>query len=100
MRRYEVRFSDAAEAGLDAILNFIANDNPLRALTFVEELRQRTFDLLSVTPNASMRIGSFRFAVFGRYVVVFSVDDENGIVRVHLVTEGHRNWRRMLGDPH
>ncbi|MBX3531757.1 MAG: type II toxin-antitoxin system RelE/ParE family toxin [Rhizobiaceae bacterium] len=96
MKRYEVRFSSSAEADLDSILLYIAADNPVRAITFVEELRERTIDFLSVAPNAATSIGRFKYVVFGRYIVAYTVDDEAAVARVQLVTEGHRDWHRLL----
>jgi plasmid stabilization system protein ParE len=98
VKRYEVRFSASAEADLDSILLYIAADNPVRAMSFVEELRERTIDFLSVAPNAATSIGRFKYVVFGRYVVAFTVDDAAAVVRVQMVTEGHRDWRRLLRD--
>ena len=39
-----------------------------------------------------------RVPLAGRYVAVYSVDEEALLVRVLLVTEGHRNWHRLLDD--
>lgn len=96
MKRYEVRFSPSAESDLDSILLFIAADNPARALSFVEELGQRALDFLSGTPRATSSIGRYRYMVIGNYVMAFSVDEDAAIVRVQLVTDGHRNWHRLL----
>lgn len=96
MKRYEVRFSANAEADLDSILLYIAADNPVRAITFVDDLRRRAIDLLSVTPNAATPIGRFRYTVFGRYVIAFTVDEAARVARIQLVTEGHRNWHRLF----
>lgn len=98
MTRYEVSFSASADADFDSILFYIAADNPVRAISFVEELKQRAMDFLSATPNAGSSIGQFRYMVVGQYVIVYSVDDEASLVHVRLVTEGHRNWHRLLDD--
>lgn len=36
--------------------------------------------------------------VMGHYVVVYRVDGDAQIVTVLLVTEGHRNWRRLIDE--
>lgn len=96
MKRYEVRFSASAESDLDSILLFIAADSPARAISFMDELRERAANFLAVTPWATSMIGRYRYMVIGNYVIVFSVEEEAGSVQVHLVTEGHRNWQRLL----
>lgn len=96
MRRYEVTFTASADADFDSILFYIAADNPSRAIGFVEELRQRTIDRLSATPKAGPAIGRHRYMVVGSYVVVYLIDEETSLVRVVMVTEGHRNWRAMF----
>jgi toxin ParE1/3/4 len=98
MTRYEVVFSSSADADLDSILFYIAADNPLRAIEFVEDLRQRVETFLSSTPKGGARIGRFRYLVIGRYVAVYSIDDEALRVNLLLITEGHRNWQRLLDD--
>jgi plasmid stabilization system protein ParE len=98
MKRYEVLFTDHAEADFDDIADFIAADNPHKALSFVAALHDRTVAFLSVTPNAGTRVEGQRFTVFGRYVIVYRVDDEAGVVTVIIVSEGHRDWQRLLED--
>ena len=97
MRRYEVIFSAGADADFDSILFHIAADSPLRAISYIDELRQRTVDFLSSTPKGGTAVGSHRYMVAGSYVVVYLIDESAGTVTVVMVTEGHRNWRPMFG---
>lgn len=98
MTRYEVRFAASADTDFDSIQDYIARENPIRAITFVQELRDKSFRLLSEAPNAGAAIGLRRYIVHGRYVVIYTVDETRRVVTVTLVTEGHRDWRRMLED--
>jgi plasmid stabilization system protein ParE len=41
MMPYTISYSEDAVADFDSILHFIAQDNPLRAISFVDELRQK-----------------------------------------------------------
>lgn len=93
MTTYHVEFADTADADFDAIQDYIALDNPYRALTFIEELKEAAIRFLSATPNAGSRVGRLRYYRKGNYVVVYAVDEARATVRVVLVTEGHRNWR-------
>jgi toxin ParE1/3/4 len=93
-----VRFSENADADFDGILHFIAQDNPLRAISFVDELRVRAVNALEAFPNAGKPFGSARMLSFGNYVILYRVDEAAKIVTVILVTEGHRDWQDLLED--
>ena len=96
MTRYRVLFTVHAVADFDHIADFIAEDSPEKALSFVTELQKRAAALLSFNPKAGRSIGDHRLAVFGRYVVIYRIDDEERSVTVVIVTEGHRDWQRLL----
>lgn len=98
MTTFNVVFSHAADADFDDILHYIAKDDPMQAIRFVDRLQQRTIDLLSTSPNAGTPIGKFRYSVFSGYVVVYAVDEQNRRVNVVLVSEGHRDWRKLLKE--
>lgn len=98
MTTFRVEFTATAEADLDAILGHIRADNPKRALSFVEELRQAALRILPQTPHAGSPVGKHRYLVRGNYVTVYRVDDEQAAVYVLLVTEAHRNWRPAFED--
>ncbi len=95
---YSVKFSESADADFDSILHFIAQDNPLRAISFVDELRQSAEEALSIFPNAGKPFGSARMLSFGNYVILYRVDDAARTVTIILVTEGHRDWQELLED--
>ncbi len=98
MTGFVVEFTPFAEADFDAIQNYIAADNPFRALTFAEELRDAAVRFLSVTPHAGSKVGKLRYFSKRNYVLVYRVDDDRHLVQVLLISEGHRNWRRLLDD--
>jgi plasmid stabilization system protein ParE len=52
---YSDRFTEAADADFDDILHFIAADNPHRAISFVEELSARIFNVLNGFPGTGKR---------------------------------------------
>ena len=73
-----VLFTEAAEVDLEAIGDWIAQDNPKRALTFVSELRQRCealalaplgFPLVMGHAQTGIRVRSYRsYLIFYRPV--------------------------------
>lgn len=75
-----VDITDEAEAGLEAIGDYIARDNPERALSFVRELYQRCLELAEM-PKAWTVVPRYehygiRRRVHGRYLIFFRVEPE------------------------
>jgi toxin ParE1/3/4 len=86
-----VEFSDYVEEDLDAIAEYIANDNPRRAVTFLEEIRAEIRNIGEGPLHYRLRpdIGEdARLAVVGRYVVLFAVRG-SGVVRIERVVQGN-----------
>lgn len=98
MKFFTVEFTASAEADFDAIIDHISADNPKRAFSFVDELRDLAIRILTQTPHAGAPIGRYRYLVRGNYVTVYRVDDEGATVYVLLVTEAHCNWRPAFED--
>lgn len=63
MRKYPISITAAAEQDLAGIINYIAADNPITALKFVDEIEEsilqlEDFPLSGVTPkNRRWRVG-------------------------------------------
>jgi plasmid stabilization system protein ParE len=89
-----VEFSSFIESDLETIGDYIARDNPIRAATFVRELREK---LRHVSQNPflyqlRLDIGrDARIAVFGRYIILFRIIPGRDIVRVERVVSGYRD---------
>lgn len=70
--------SAEAEADLEEIGDYIAQDNPERAVTFLEEIRGR-FDAISQMPRAYPERPEIddgvRACVHGQYVIFYYVTD-------------------------
>ena len=96
MSGFDVRFSQAADGDFDDILHFIAKDGPANAVALVDRLERRVRSLLAANPDAGRVVNRFRYFVFDGYVVVYEIDLASQQVTVVLLTEGHRNWRRVL----
>jgi toxin ParE1/3/4 len=87
----------AALADLKAIALFIAEDNPDRAASFVDELRRKATDIVerpaSYPARDELSLG-LRAARLGRYLIFFrTATDEVQIVRV---LHGARNLPRLF----
>jgi len=86
------RFSRRAEADLEEIGDFIARDNPMRAVSFVGELRDHCRKLLTFPQAAPLRpeLGDdVRLRVFGNYVVLYVVHLD--LLEIRRIVHGARN---------
>jgi toxin ParE1/3/4 len=88
----QFRFSRRAEADLEEIAAYIARDNPVRAVSFVGELRGHCRHLLTFPEAAPLRpeLGAgVRLSVFGNYVMLYVVHPE--LLEIRRVVYGARN---------
>jgi toxin ParE1/3/4 len=83
-----VELTAAAEVDLEAIGDYIAQDNPVRALSFVQELSRSCMELADM-PEAWPIIPRFerhcvRRRVHGRYLIFYRVAEER-IIILHVL---------------
>jgi len=84
--------SPLAELDLEEIGDYIARDNPARAVSFVREIRGRCVKIAGNPEASPLRheLGEgIRMAVFGRYLIFYTADSER--VRIERVLHGARN---------
>jgi toxin ParE1/3/4 len=90
------RFSRQAEIDIEEIGDFIARDNPVRAVTYIQELRIRCRKLADFPAAAPARTplgDSVRVVVFGRYLILYVVHQD--LLEIRRVVHGARN---LAGD--
>lgn len=95
-----VIFTDEAERDLEQIGDYIAQDNPRRALTFLMEL-SRKCEELAKTPLGWPLVARYeqhgiRRRVHGNYCIFYRVDSEQ-IVIVHILN-GAMDYAAILLD--
>jgi plasmid stabilization system protein ParE len=103
MSQYRVIFSATARQHLTAIADFIGEDNPRRALTFIRELQRRCRDLSThpmIGPVARRSAGrDVRRVVHGRYNIFYRVDTR--IIEIMAVLPGAVDLDAIFPrDPH
>ena len=92
-----VELSPLVLSDLEAIGDYIARDNPRRAVSFVREIRAKFRQIGKGPLRYRLRpeIGrDARLAVAGQYVILFRVIDS--VVRVERVVFGGRNLPEVL----
>ena len=91
-------FTPLAEQDLESIAEYIAADNPLRAINFVREMRQQCQRIAQnppgyrLRPELGERIGS---CAYGHYVIFFEASPRE--VTVVRVLHGARDVPAQFG---
>ncbi|MBP0617560.1 type II toxin-antitoxin system RelE/ParE family toxin [Jiella mangrovi] len=93
-----VVYTAEAETDLEAIADYIASDNPKRALSFVSDLRKICIDL-AATPQAYPRLLRYRdFEVrrrsHGNYLIFYRINGER-IEILHII-HAARDYEAIL----
>lgn len=98
----KLAISPLAEQDIEAIGDYIAQDNPVRAASFTEELYQQCL-LIAESPviyRERPELGqSIRICAYGRYIIVFRILDME--VRIERMLHGSRDINSLFAgaDP-
>ena len=90
-------FAPLAEADLDEIADYIAADNPARALSFTRELRERCAKIASTPRTYPLRptiAPDIRAAPFGNYLIFYSERADH--VLIERILHGARDIEGMF----
>jgi toxin ParE1/3/4 len=85
-------FSPLAEHDLEEIGDYIARDNPSRAVSFIREIREQCAKITAMPLAAPVRheLGEgIRMVPFGHYLIFCTVDAES--IRIERILYGARN---------
>lgn len=78
-----VAFTPLAEADLESIGDYIAQDNPRRALSFLAELREQCGKIANAPLAYQARpelAENLRSCAYGHYVIFFQPDDADVLI--------------------
>ena len=93
----QLEFSRFIEGDLDDIADYIAQDNPIRAVSFIKDIRTKFRDIQRTPLIYQLRpdIGdAARMAIIGNYAILFRVMGD--VVRIERVTYGSRDLAGVL----
>ena len=97
---YTLRYLPVAQDDLHSILDFIAQDNPSRAASFIEELDTKIGllaeqPLLGQTPrHPKLREYGYRVLILDAYLVFYIVRGKT--IEIHRVIHGSRNLDHLI----
>lgn len=95
-----VVFSPKAEHDLEDIADYIAADNPRRAVSFVRELRERCFALGTLPASARpfpALAPDAHILPYRNYVILYRNLPRH--VSIERIVHGARDIMALLGDP-
>jgi toxin ParE1/3/4 len=94
-----VVFSPVAERDLEDIADYIAENNPRRALSFVRDIRERCKKLAtsprSARPFPALGAAS-RILPYGSYVILYRIVEDE--VSIERVLHGARDILRLISE--
>jgi toxin ParE1/3/4 len=92
---FKVKYMPQAIDDLGHILDYIAKDNPLRAISFVDEIEIKTNAFLSTAPKGgSIYKKQTRYFPIGNYVVLYEVNDAKSEVNVLHIVNARTDWKK------
>jgi toxin ParE1/3/4 len=92
---YTVKYMPAAIDDLRDIAVYIAQDNPRRALSFIDELERSTSDLLATAPlSGRIYKNETRYFPIGRYVMLYEVNKRKKLVEVFHIVAAATDWKK------
>jgi toxin ParE1/3/4 len=93
---FTVKYPPVALSDLRSIANYIARDNPHRAISFINELQERTNDFLAIAPNGGTPYkNNTRYFVVRNYVVLYEVNDVERYVDVLHIVSVRMDWKKF-----
>jgi toxin ParE1/3/4 len=91
-------FTAQAEADIEAILDHIALDNPLRAMTFVQEPRKACMELRAMPERCPLvprhRSSGIRRRVHGSYLIFFRISTDT--MEILHILHGAMDYEHIL----
>jgi toxin ParE1/3/4 len=95
----EFRISRSASTDIDSIAEYIAQDNPDRAATFIEELYQKLLVVAERPLSFPIReeiSPTIRSAHHGKYLIFFKVNAK--IIDILRILHGSRDFENLLWE--
>ncbi len=94
---YRIGLTPQAEADLDALVAFIAQDRPQAAQRFSRAItaRVRTLSHVPYLGAVFRRREGIRYLVHSPYLIIYRIDDEVELVEVLRFWHGARSARRL-----
>jgi len=104
MKTYRVELSDTAEGNILDIVEYIAVDNPARAVSFVKELTASLRNTLSLFPRVGRVVTDYDFEFelrifpYENYLAYYRIQEDRKTVEILFIFHGSRDIQKFLND--
>ena len=94
---YQIIITEQADQNLENIGDYIAEDNPARAISFIREIRGYLEERLSHFPfSAKLVTNTIRMLPYKRYSVLYIVDEDQKSVKILHIFAGGQDWESII----
>jgi toxin ParE1/3/4 len=94
---YNLIIPEQARQDLKDITKYIADDSPIRARSFIKELKTYFEDRLKQLPLSGKAVkGLVRMLPYKRYIILYIVDENKKLVKILNIFAGGRDWESFL----
>lgn len=90
-------FSPQSATDLEDIGDYIARDNPLRAISFIDEIVEHCQQLIEMPESFPMRndlAKGLRMMVHGQYLILYRIIETD--VRIERIVHGSRKLKKLV----
>ncbi|MES2677376.1 MAG: type II toxin-antitoxin system RelE/ParE family toxin [Pseudomonadota bacterium] len=83
---YRIRILKKAKQDLSNIRDYIALDNPYRAISFTQEMLTNFSRKISIYPKSGLKCKDFYYSIYKNYLIFYDIaESEKEIVILHIV---------------
>ncbi len=99
---FELIYANEADNDLQAIYDYIAQDNPERASSYLSEIEKQILHLRdfpnigSESKYAELRVQGIRILPFEDYLIFHTVNEKSGTVNIVRVLRGSVNYKHLF----
>ena len=94
---YSLITTRQAKQDLKDIAKYIAPENPVRAMTFIDEMEKYLEERLSHFPfSAKLVTHTIRMLPYKRYGILYIVDEKENSVKVLHIFAGGQDWENII----
>jgi plasmid stabilization system protein ParE len=99
MANYKIKWDKLAENDLDEIAWYLADVALVPAVAAKLEVAIRK-EINSLKYSPYRRVvdenTKYRKTFAWKYIIIFSIDEDKKIVRIHRIFHGHQDWQKQL----
>lgn len=102
MTHYSIKIMPTARLGLLTIGDYIALDNPIRAISFVDEITDSLQKTLSLFPYSGKKVDDLsaqqeiRVWSYGRYNCYYHIIEQKSLVEILFVFHASRDVQKLM----